>query len=551
MLKHLLIKNYALIQHLEIDPSANLNIITGETGAGKSIMLGAVGLLLGNRADTKVLFNEEDKCVIEGQFDVKSYNIKKIFDEEELDYADLSIFRREISPSGKSRAFINDTPVTLDVLRRLGERLMDVHSQHETLHLGKHTYQLAFVDAFAGTSALRESYRKDYQAFRSTMQHLDQLKRENAEIGKEADYNAFLLEELTKAALKADEQEELESSLEVMEHAEEIKTRLNDSLAALSNNEFAAIEGLQQGKVLLAQLSRYGKNYSSLSERLESVFIELQDIIRELEKEEDQVEFDPEQTQATQDRLSLIYQLQQKHHVPDIKSLLEIQQSLEGKADRFNNMDEAIQQAEDQVAQLRKVAEEKAKELSKKRDAVFGNLEKDLTSLLSQVGIPEASVKITNTKTDLTDKGIDQINILFSANKGVAPQEVSKVASGGEFSRLMFCVKYILADKVSLPTIIFDEIDTGVSGEVAMKLGGMMKRMAQNHQVITISHLPQIAAKGDKHYFVFKDSSSQKAQSRIKALTNSERIEEIAKMIGGENPSSVAFENAKELISSS
>lgn len=551
MLKHLLIKNYALIQHLEIEPSAHLNIITGETGAGKSIMLGAVGLLLGKRADTKVLFNEDHKCIIEGQFDIENYRLQNLFDEEELDYASLSIFRREISPSGKSRAFINDTPVTLDILKRIGDRLMDVHSQHETLHLGKHNYQLAFIDAFAGTRALREAYKNDYKTFRSALLHLENLKRENNEISKEADYHSFLLNELVEAKLKSGEQEELEASLEVMEHAEEIKLKLNESLSVLSNNEFAAISALQQARVLLSQLSKYSKNYASLSERMDSSFIELQDIIRELEKEEDQVEFDPGQTQIMQDRLSLIYQLQQKHQVADVQGLLDLQQDLENKTERFNNMDEEIRKAEADVSKLKKTAEEKANELSKKRAAEFGSLEKNLTDLLSQVGIPDAAIKISNSRTELTETGADQINILFSANKGISPQEVSKVASGGEFSRLMFCVKYILADKVSLPTIIFDEIDTGVSGEIALKLGSMMKLMAKNHQVITISHLPQIAAKGDRHYFVFKDTSDKKTQSKIKVLEESERVEEIAKMIGGENPSGIAFENARELIGSS
>ncbi|MBL3656340.1 DNA repair protein RecN [Fulvivirga sediminis] len=548
MLKHLLIKNYALIQHLEIDPSENLNIITGETGAGKSIMLGAVGLLLGNRADTKSLLDESSKCIIEGQFDIKEYQLEKLFDEEDLDYAPLSIFRREISPSGKSRAFINDTPVTLDILKKLSTRLMDVHSQHETLHLGKHNYQLAFVDAYAGTTPLRQTYRSKFQAYKKALQKLEALKKENAEVGKEADFNNFLLSELVKAELKAGEQEELEASLEVMEHAEEIKTKLNESLSTLSDGEFAAISGLQQAKILVGQLKAYAKTYESISERLESTFIELKDIITEIEKEEDSVEFDPEEIQITQERLSLIYSLQQKHQVSSISELLEIQADLETKANRFNNLDEDIQNAEAEAKQHQEAAQKDAETLSQKRQKVFTALEKELKSLLGQVGIPDASINITNELVALGDHGIDQINILFSANKGIAPQELSKSASGGEFSRLMFCVKYILADKISMPTIIFDEIDTGVSGEIALKLGDMMKRMAENHQVITISHLPQVAAKGSKHYFVFKDNTSDKAISKIKALDEQERISEIAKMIGGDKPSETAFQSARELL---
>lgn len=549
MLKHLLIKNYALIEHLEIDPSDYLNIITGETGAGKSIMLGAVGLLLGNRADTKVLFNEENKCIIEGHFDIKDYKLQSIFDEEELDYAEVSTFRREISPSGKSRAFINDTPVRLEVLKRLGSRLMDVHSQHETFNLGKQNYQLAFIDAFAGTTALRQAYKKDYNAFKKAQKELEKLKAENAESGKEADYKTFLLDELIKADLKAGEQAELESSLEVMEHAEEIKTKLNDSLGILSSSDFSVINGLQQAKILLNSLNKYASSYAGISERMESTFIELQDIIREIEREEDQVIFNPESAQETQERLSLIYQLQQKHNVNEVQELIAIREKLESEVLRFSNFDEEIAKAEENTAALEKVAQEKAAELTTKRTAVFEKLENDLVSLLIQVGISEASVKITNTTTELGDKGKDLVNILFSANKGIAPQEISKVASGGEFSRFMFCVKYILADKISLPTIIFDEIDTGVSGEIAIKLGTMMKKMAAKHQLITISHLPQIAAKGDKHYYVFKDSSSLKAISKIKALEEDDRVEEIAKMIGGNSPSQTAFENARELLS--
>ena len=550
MLKHLLIKNYALIQQLEIDPSANLNIITGETGAGKSIMLGAVGLLLGNRADTKALFNEEDKCVIEGHFDLSPYKLKGIFDEEELDYYDTSIFRREISPSGKSRAFINDTPVTLDVLKRLGTRLMDVHSQHETLNLGKQNYQLAFVDAYAGTTSLRHSYKKQYDVYKKAKKYLDSLIAENLEIGKEADYNKYLLDELTKAELQSGEQAELESSLEVMEHAEEIKSKLNTALDAITHSEFSSLETLQQAKSMLGQLSKYAKDYSELSSRLESTFIEVQDIARELEKEEEKIDFDPIQIQSIQERLSLLYSLQQKHAVTTIDELISIRETLEEKVERISNMDDTIEEAKAAVKSHHEAAQNQAQQLSERRTAVFSKLESELSGLLQQVGIPDATVKITNTTVeDLIDTGMDAINILFSANKGIAPQELSKVASGGEFSRFMFCVKYILAQKIAMPTIIFDEIDTGVSGEIALKLGNMMKKMATKHQLITISHLPQVAAKGDRHYFVYKDNTSAKAESKIKELSENERVEEIAKMIGGDNPSQTAFQSAKELIS--
>lgn len=548
MLSHLLIKNYALIEHLELSPSPNLNIITGETGAGKSIMLGAVGLLMGKRADTKVLLNEEAKCIIEGHFDLTAYNLKKAFKEAELDYEPTSIIRREISPSGKSRAFINDTPVTLDILKSIGLSLMDVHSQHETLNLGKSSFQLAFIDAFANSTSARKEYAKTFRAYKDKQSYLEKLTVEATQIRQEADYNNFLLDELIKADLQSDEQDSLEEHVKLAEHAEEIKLKLNEAINIGTNSEFAATSSIQELKVILKQISNYSEKYSDLHQRVDSVLIELADILNEIEKAEQDVDFDPEESQRLQERLSLIYSLQQKHGVSTIDDLIAIREELDQKAQKFVNIDDEIESVTSEMNQLKDQAFTQAKALSKKRSDALGNVESELIQLLQKVGIPDAEIKIKNEQTDLNAAGIDDINILFSANKGIAPKELSKVASGGEYSRLMFCVKYILADKISLPTIIFDEIDTGVSGEVALKLGEMMKSMAQNHQVIAISHLPQIAAKGDSHYFVFKDNTSDKSISKIKELNEDSRIEEIAKMIGGEKPSDVAFENAKELI---
>lgn len=551
MLKHLLIKNYALIQELSITPSANLNIITGETGAGKSIMLGAVGLLLGNRADTKSLLNEDSKCVIEGQFDLREYNLESLFKKEDLDFEENTIIRREISPSGKSRAFVNDTPVTLDVLKKLGIKLMDVHSQHETLQLGKNTFQLKFIDVFANTIGIRNEYFRLYTAYKNSLKTLNDLKAENESMSKEADYNTFLLDELSEAKLQPDEQDSLEKSVKLMEHAEEIKAKLNESISILTNDEFSVTSGMQQLRVALNQLSKYSDTYKKLAERIESTLIELNDISSEIEKAESDVNFDPEEAQLAQDRLSLIYQLQQKHSVLDVSSLLEIQSELEEKVSRTLNLSDEITKAEQETERLLKEVNQKGEELSNKRQSCFEKLSKELTSLLSEVGMPDATIEIVRTEIEPEASGLDEIQILFSANKGIAPQQLSKVASGGEFSRLMFCIKYILASKIAMPTVIFDEIDTGVSGEIAIKLGKLMKKMAQNHQLITISHLPQIAAKGDQHYFVYKDNSSDKAVSKIKELDENQRIEEIAKMLGGDSPSQVAFENAKELMQTS
>lgn len=548
MLKHLIIKNYALIKALEISPSENLNMVTGETGAGKSIMLGAVGLLLGKRADTKALFDQDNKCIVEGHFDLKPYSLHRLFEQEDLDYEDTSIIRREVSPSGKSRAFINDTPVTLDTLKKVGLRLMDIHSQHETLNLGKSTYQISFIDAFAESTSERKEYHQTYLQLKASENKLQTLQAEASEMNKEADYEHFLLEELTKANLNSDEQESLEEQVKVMENAEDIKLKLNGTLDALSNSEFSATMGLQEAVALLKQLASFSEPYKLLHERLNSSYIELTDIITELEKEEEGVEFDPQQTEEAQERLALIYNLQQKHGVSAIEELLEIQDRLSEKVSRFQNMDADLEQAKADVEKTKVQALDLARKLSKKRKASFKNLEIQLTDLLVKVGIPEAEIKIVSIEDELGPYGIDKINILFSANKGVAPQEMAKVASGGEFSRLMFCVKFILANKIALPTIIFDEIDTGVSGEIALKLGDMMKEMARNHQLITISHLPQVAAKGDQHYFVFKDSSEERSVSKVKSLSNEERIEELAKMIGGDSPSAVAFNSARELM---
>jgi DNA repair protein RecN (Recombination protein N) len=550
MLKHLSIKNYALIQELSISPSDNLNIITGETGAGKSIMLGAVGLLLGNRADTKALLNADTKCVIEGQFDISSYNIKNLFEKEDIDYEPLTILRREISPAGKSRAFVNDTPVNLEVLKKLGVKLVDVHSQHETLQLGKNSFQLRLIDVYAGAVTLRKEYYQSFHAYKQAQHHFNALSNENAEANKEADYNNFLLDELTTAGLKANEQEELEQTVKLMENAEDIKSKLNQSLDLLSNSEFSVTAGLQQLRTVLSQLAKYGDHYKALMERMESSFVEINDINSEVEKEEERINFDPEEAQRSQDRLSLIYQLQQKHGVLNIESLLEIQNELEEKVQRTINLEDQIKDAEVAVKELLATCEQKATELTKRRSACFDKLVKELTGLLKEVGITDANVEISRNAIPLEASGADTINVLFSANKGIAPQELAKVASGGEFSRFMFCIKYILAEKVALPTVIFDEIDTGVSGEIAIKLGIMMKKMAQNHQLITISHLPQIAAIGDQHYFVYKDNSSTKAVSKIKQLNDEDRVTEIAKMIGGNQPSAIAFENAKELMQS-
>lgn len=550
MLKQLSIKNYALIESLEMSPSSHLNIITGETGAGKSIMLGAVGLLLGNRADTKVLFDEEKKCVIEGFFDVSDYALKDFFDEEDLGYEVETIIRREISPSGKSRAFVNDTPVTLDILKKLGVHLMDVHSQHDHLLLGNQSYQLEVVDIFAANKDILADYQQKYRAFQSAQKNYNNLLSHADKIRAEADFNQFQYEELAKANLQKGEEETLQASLETLENAEEIKLKLNECLEILEKSEFSVMSQLGHAKQIYRQLERFGGDFSSLDKRLASVFIELEDIISETQKIEDKISYDPELITETQERLSTIFNLQQKHKCATIEELLALQQELHEKVMLTENLDEELQSAKKNLSAAEEQLNISGQKLTKTREAILPKLTNEITELLRQLGMPEAVFQVERKGTKPEKMGIDEVNFLFSANKGIAPQDIRQVASGGEFSRLMFCIKFILADKTALPTIIFDEIDTGVSGEVAKKMVGMMKQMASRHQVISISHLPQFAAKGDRHFFVYKDNSQQRTVSRIKPLEKEERIIEIAKMIDGENPSQAALQSARELLAS-
>lgn len=550
MLRHLTIKNYALIDHLELELSGQLNVITGETGAGKSIMLGAMSLLLGNRADTKVLWNENEKCITEGFFEITDYNLEPLFEEENLDYDPQTVLRREISPGGKSRAFINDTPVTLDIMKKIGSRLMDVHSQHETLDLGNRLFQLQVIDLYAANSQQKENYKVAWNDFVQAKADFDRLEKEANELRQESDFIKFQLDELTKANLEEDEQEKLEAALKIMEHAEDIKTKFNALLQLLDRSEISVVSILDEAKSIFNSISSYSPSYQKLSDRLESIRIELLDIIAESEQEEEKIEFDPEKIEDTKERLSLIYQLMQKHRLSTTSDLIQLQNNLRQKVNKTEHLDEALANQKIKLEKAVKDLEVNAEKLSLSRTSVFKKISKDLEQLLNQLGIPEAKLQIEHQTGKPGIHGKDIIEFLFSANKGIAVRPLAQVASGGEFSRVMFCIKYILAEKTALPTLILDEIDTGVSGETAIQLGKMMKLMAKKHQLLAISHLPQIAAKADLHFYAFKDSKSKKTISQIKLLTAEERVNEIAKMIGGDKPSSLAKESAKELIMS-
>ncbi|GAA4441865.1 DNA repair protein RecN [Pontibacter saemangeumensis] len=564
MLIDLKIKNYALIEKLEMRPSPVLNIITGETGAGKSIMLGAIGLLLGNRADTKLLFKQDEKCVIEGVFDISSYNLQELFAKEDLDFDDQCILRREISPSGKSRAFVNDTPVTLDVIRKIGENLMDIHSQHDTLQLGDTSYQLNILDIYAGNTASMgnttfdiyagnlsylRNYNESYRQFKKLESDYRKLTDQLAQAQKEHDYHAFLLNELVEAGLQAKEQEELEEELKQLENAEDIKLKLTQAVQSLTESEFNITSALKDTVHLIGQLAQFSSKYEELRTRTESCMIELNDVSAELEDAERSTEADPQRTEEVQERLNLIYTLQRKHQVLTIAELLEIQRELEDKVGSVLNLDNAIASTEKAMKQAEKDVLEKAATLSERRRASFETFQQELYVLVADLGMPNARIVIQHSEVAPTATGTDDINILFSANKGAQPQTLIKAASGGEFSRLMLSIKYMLADKTALPTIVFDEIDTGISGEVAVKVGKMMQQMAQKHQIIAISHLPQIAAQGNSHYFVYKEDTAERTISRVRKLDEEERVNEIAHMIAGANPSANAYQSAKELLS--
>lgn len=549
MLTNLLIRNFALIDELEIQPDAQFNIITGETGAGKSILLGAIGLLLGNRADIKSLFLETEKCIIEGTFTLIDDRMAPLFEQEELDFDKVCIVRREILPTGKSRAFINDTPVTLETLRAIAGQFMDIHSQHDSIQLGSNEYQLSIVDTFAQSEELVSAYQEKYKLYQRLKSAYEKMQAEATANQKEFDYNQYLLTELQNANIKHHEQEELEQELTVLEHAEEVKLKLLSSLQLLEQHpESSIIHSLAEVKNLIQTIAPYSQTYRDYVSRLESCVIELNDIAGDIVDEEEKIELDDARIHAIQERLDLFFRLQQKHGVTSTAALLDIQAILSEKVSKVLNISDNLSAAKERLAIAEQEARSAAEILSEVRSRVLNQIEKQIVHYLHELGMPNAALSFEHQRKELALDGTDTINILFTANKGMRLRQLREVASGGEFSRLMLVIKYILADKRSLPTILFDEIDTGISGEVAIKVGGMMQQMSKSIQVIAISHLHQIAGKGTAHYFVYKDHSSERTISRIKQLNEEERILEIAKMIGGDNPSESALKSAREML---
>lgn len=551
MLSRLLIKNYALIDNLDIAFDKDLNVITGETGAGKSIVLGALGLILGQRAEGKYFFNQQKKCIVEGFFNIQSYTLKDFFSTHDLDYDNETVLRREISLDGKSRAFINDTPVTLSILKSLGEKLIDVHSQHATLEINNADFQLLVVDVMAQHEDLLAGYQLQFQAFRKHQRKLKTLQEELDKAKADQDYFQFLFDELETANIIADEQELLENELNSLTHAEEIKKNLLSSNYLISNSEDAALIKLKEALNQLQSLEKFNPSIAIFSERLKSSIIEIKDIADELDDLEQSTSFNELRANEINDRLSLLFALQKKHRVNNNEELLALQNDLSEKLNKILFADDDIQKLEIELEKINTALQTKAQKISSNRLKVIPAIEKHIINTLAQVGMNNAQLKIqheVSTTHQFDQNGIDQIKFLFNANKGHQLNELNKVASGGELSRLMLSIKSLIAKKTALPTIIFDEIDTGVSGEVAGRVGNIMQQLAQDMQVITITHLPQMASKGNSHYFVHKEIKDDFTFTQIKKLNTEERIVEIAKMLSGENPKESALQNAKELL---
>lgn len=549
MLTQLSIKNYALINELKIDFSSGLSIITGETGAGKSILLGALGLVLGNRADSSTLKDNSKKCIVEAKVSIANYNLREFFEEVDLDYEDHTIIRREILPSGKSRAFVNDTPVNLSILNDLRSNLIDVHSQHQTLSLSDTNFQFSVIDALAKNASKIESYKKGLIKLKNLKKQLEDLKTSQREANQQHDYNLHLFNELNDANLEIDEQEILEEKLEKLNNIEDIKINLSEALEISINEEIGLQTLLNTLENRLSKISSFSKEYKDLSDRITSVKIELDDIVSELEDENENVEFNPNEAEELNDRLQLIYNLQKKHYVNSNKELLEILEELSNKIIAVESSEEVINQKESEIKEVEQKLNDLAEKISKARQKVIPSLQSALQSLLSDLGMQNArfSIKV-NLKDSYFSNGKDELQFLFSANKGGSFGELKKVASGGELSRIMLAIKKILSENISLPTIIFDEIDTGVSGEISNKIATIMQQMSKQMQVITITHLPQIAAKGNNHYKVYKEDINNTTTTNLRLLNLDERIVEIAEMLSGKEFSETAITHAKELL---
>lgn len=549
MLRHLSIQNYALIEKIEINFADGLTIITGETGAGKSILLGALALIAGNRSDSSVLQDKAKKCIVEGTFDVKNYSLGAFFKTHELDYSDQTVIRREVSPEGKSRAFINDTPVNLSQLRELTLQLIDIHSQHETLTLNESEYQLSVVDAFAGTSESVSKYKTDFKKYKELDRTLTELTEREKQSKLDADYWQFQFNEFEEADLKPGEQEEIENELKVLNNSEEIKSVLAKCGSSLNAGELNIITSLAEVKALLSGISNLNPAYAELLSRINSSLIELKDVAAEIEAAEEKTNYDPARAEKLSGRIDTIYRLQKKHQVNSVEALLEVKVKVDARLNDISSLEKEINVLQQEVEKLRQKLFLLAKRISADRKKCLGKLEKEVGALLSSLAMPNAQFKVEHILLEtLTEQGIDKMRFLFSANKGSDLKDISKVASGGELSRLMLSIKSLIAKNTALPSIIFDEIDTGVSGGVAEQVGRMINDMAGAMQVFAITHLPQIASKGNSHFTVFKEESKNKTVTNIRQLSKEERVKEIATMLSAGKPTDASLKNARELL---
>ena len=549
MLQSIRIQNFALIEETEIQFNDGLTVITGETGAGKSILLGALGLTLGNRFDTNALNNKDKKCIIEARFDLSKYQLKSFFVENELDYEDVTSIRREITVEGKSRAFVNDTPVTLAIIKELSEQLIDIHSQHETILLKENHFQLELVDAFAKTTALYFDYKKKYLSLQKLKKQLAEFLEQELQAKKEFDYFQFQFTELEEANLKIGELKLLEDESETLENAEFIKGNLVKASVVINGGDENVLSAIAQLKQGLQSISRFGSQFNELYERINSLSIELKELNADINSVEEDVVYDNVKLEIVNAQLDKLNKLLKKHNVKTEDELLEIKNSFEDKLQQFSSIELSIEKTQKEISEQEKNCLNLAKTLSKKRKESVSEIEENIKVLLSNLSMPNAQFKISISDLDTFGiNGLDKIEFLFSANKGQDFKEIGKTASGGELSRLMLCLKSLLADRTLLPTIVFDEIDTGVSGDVADKIGIILEKMGKSLQVITITHLPQMASKGKNHLFVYKMDSKEKTTSHIKRLNEVERIEEIAKMLSSGKPTEIALKNANELL---
>lgn len=550
MLKQLYIKNFTLIDELDIPFYPGFSVITGETGAGKSIILGAIGLLLGNRADSKAIKAGRDRCVIEAHFDLSKYGMQNFFDANDIDYdAEDTIIRRELTAAGKSRAFINDTPVPLTKMRELGEQLVDIHSQHQNLLLKKEDFQLSVVDIIAHDEKQKKAYLDEYKNYKKAKQQLEDLKAEIAKNRENEEFMRFQFKELDDANLQEGELEQLEQEAETLSHSEDIKTALYEADNALSGEDGSILDKLKNAAQQIDNIKEVYPDVKEVAERMQSSYIELKDIAQEISGSVDNVEFDPNRLENINSRLDQLYSLQQKFHVENVEELITTRERINEQLQHIDNGDEDIEELEKQVALLLAKAEKQASELTAIRTKSARKIEEEMKKRLIPLGIPNVRFEISFSAKPLSSDGVDKVNFLFSANKSTLLQPVSQVASGGEIARVMLSLKAMISGAVKLPTIIFDEIDTGVSGKIAEKMAEIMTEMGNlNRQVISITHLPQIASMGTHHYKVLKEEAEEGTLSHMKELNEQQRIEEIAQMLSGSDITPAALANAKELL---